>query len=597
MTHTAITTATTDTAVPPPPPVSIPLPAVPSLPADVSSRRPPATRPAVHHTSFRSVFESIVCLLLAVILFRTFAAEGYMISTGSMAPALLGFHKRIECPRCHHRFAFGTAYDTDADSGAAAAEKLTICPACGQSGIDVEPLPRNHGDQLLVNKLTYQLRDPDRWEIAVFRNPGRSTEAYVKRVIGRPGETIQLVDGDVLINGEVARKSLAEQHELRILVADSRHLIPDDASTHGVWQIGQGAGDQPPAVLGPAGLKLQTATGAAGRVAAPAELRFRYRMEAGGQHETRVPLVAWPEDVVPTQVPRAGLRFDPDQRTLACTGVLSRKLADQIIDLSQNVIFRDAVDQLQRDSHWAPVPDSYGYNPPGEHAFPAGVRDLALSMRWQIERGQGRITIIATDGEFRFRVLLDTAKSSIALFENEQPLPIAESLLPSQLTGQTRELEVSLFDQQVLVALDQRLVLPAFAYRRVSGTSTASREPFVIAVDGLDLQLESLVVHRDVYYTRGRARHAVTQPLELGPDEFFMAGDNSPLSHDSRRWESPGVPRHLLIGQPFLVHLPSRPGLIRWAGRDYQLRLPDWERIRWLGRRLDFGSLFGSETK
>ncbi|MCA9019710.1 MAG: S26 family signal peptidase, partial [Planctomycetaceae bacterium] len=48
---------------------------------------------------FRLVLESVASLAIAVILFRTFAAEGYMISTGSMAPSLLGYHKQVTCPR------------------------------------------------------------------------------------------------------------------------------------------------------------------------------------------------------------------------------------------------------------------------------------------------------------------------------------------------------------------------------------------------------------------------------------------------------------------------------------------------------------------
>ena len=60
--------------------------------------------------TMRSLSESFISLFIAVLLFRTFAAEGYMISTGSMAPFLLGFHKRVECPRCGCLFSFGVAY-------------------------------------------------------------------------------------------------------------------------------------------------------------------------------------------------------------------------------------------------------------------------------------------------------------------------------------------------------------------------------------------------------------------------------------------------------------------------------------------------------
>src|SRR5688572_4569611 len=81
----------------------------------------PDREPRDRRGVFRSLMESSVCLLLAVLLFRTFAAEGYMISTGSMAPHLLGYHKRVVCPKCQCQFPFGVAYDTD-PAGVTAAE-------------------------------------------------------------------------------------------------------------------------------------------------------------------------------------------------------------------------------------------------------------------------------------------------------------------------------------------------------------------------------------------------------------------------------------------------------------------------------------------
>ena len=69
--------------------------------------------------TLRALVEAFVSLFIAVLLFRTFAAEGYMISTGSMAPSLLGYHKRVICPTCGITFPFGTAYDTDDDPAAA----------------------------------------------------------------------------------------------------------------------------------------------------------------------------------------------------------------------------------------------------------------------------------------------------------------------------------------------------------------------------------------------------------------------------------------------------------------------------------------------
>ena len=58
------------------------------------------------------------------------------------------------------------------------------------------------GQFVLVNKLAYKLGEPDRGDVIVFRNPGNEDEDYIKRVIGKPGDTIQFVDGEVYVNGE-----------------------------------------------------------------------------------------------------------------------------------------------------------------------------------------------------------------------------------------------------------------------------------------------------------------------------------------------------------------------------------------------------------
>ncbi|MFO0945821.1 MAG: hypothetical protein U1D30_07740 [Planctomycetota bacterium] len=60
-----------------------------------------------HAPSPRHVLEFVVLLTLAGILFRNFVAEAYLVPSGSMAPTLLGFHKRVRCPNCGHDFAVG----------------------------------------------------------------------------------------------------------------------------------------------------------------------------------------------------------------------------------------------------------------------------------------------------------------------------------------------------------------------------------------------------------------------------------------------------------------------------------------------------------
>jgi hypothetical protein len=61
-----------------------------------------------------------------------------------------------------------------------------------------------------------------------------------------------------------------------------------------------------------------------------------------------------------------------------------------------------------------------------------------------------------------------------------------------------------------------------------------------------------------------------------------MLGDNSPVSLDSRAWSEPAVPRSLLVGRPFVVHLPSRPLSLGLGGREVVLRVPDLSRVRYI---------------
>lgn len=59
-------------------------------------------------------------------------------------------------------------------------------------------------DNLMVEKISYRLSDPERFDIIVFYPYGRDERSYyVKRIIGLPGETIQIIGDDIYINGEI----------------------------------------------------------------------------------------------------------------------------------------------------------------------------------------------------------------------------------------------------------------------------------------------------------------------------------------------------------------------------------------------------------
>ena len=57
------------------------------------------------------------------------------------------------------------------------------------------------GQFVLVNKLAYRFGEPQRGEVLVFHNPSNVKEDYIKRIIGLPGDTIEVVGDSILING------------------------------------------------------------------------------------------------------------------------------------------------------------------------------------------------------------------------------------------------------------------------------------------------------------------------------------------------------------------------------------------------------------
>jgi signal peptidase I len=73
-----------------------------------------------------------------------------------------------------------------------------------------------HGDKVFVNKLAFRLADPKRWQIVVFRHvePREGERIYVKRLVGLPGEGVEIRDGDVFIDDAIARKPRDVQEEL-----------------------------------------------------------------------------------------------------------------------------------------------------------------------------------------------------------------------------------------------------------------------------------------------------------------------------------------------------------------------------------------------
>lgn len=59
------------------------------------------------------------------------------------------------------------------------------------------------GDNLITDKLTYRFSDPKRFDIVVFPFKENTSQLLIKRIIGLPNETVQIINGKIYIDGQV----------------------------------------------------------------------------------------------------------------------------------------------------------------------------------------------------------------------------------------------------------------------------------------------------------------------------------------------------------------------------------------------------------
>jgi signal peptidase I/rubredoxin len=534
--------------------------------------------------SVRALIDAGICLYIAVILFRTFEIEGYIISTGSMAPHLLGFHKRVVCPACGYQFTHGipvdetgTAADTTDDLAREGPGQVR-CPNCGEDRIDIRSAPPNHGDQLLVQKNVFEFRPPRRWEVVVLKSSSRPTP-FVKRVVGLPNESVQIKDGDIYADGEICRKDLAQQRAARILVNDNDDLPDDPPEGQGCWSIddsksgwsarGNGFVYTPPSGQSESAAKENTAW-----------IAFRRLVRHGGSHQTSVPISDLKPIVHTPGSAFAQVKYDQAARRLEARGAVDRTLRDRLLAMNSEPATRAAIEELFEQSHVAPITDDYGYNRANAGLIPLAVRDTFLECEVALGPGSGAVTFEVSDGRLTFQVVFDRGKNEARLELVGQREPLRSAALAAEQLAKPFQFEFSTFDRQVIAAVNGVLLFPA--WECPTDRAEPSRVPVRFGVRGGAVDVSRLRVYRDIYYTRGQGRNGVDQPIQLGADEFFVLGDNSPVSNDGRSWPQGAIKRSQLIGKPFAVHLPSRPGRISFGGFTRYIRVPDFSRIRYI---------------
>ena len=86
--------------------------------------------------------------------------------------------------------------------GIAAIVAIVMCQSVTMQESSMEPTI-SVGDRFFVNRISYKVGAPERGDIIVFRtNASNEAALHIRRVIGIPGDTVQIVDGKIIINGK-----------------------------------------------------------------------------------------------------------------------------------------------------------------------------------------------------------------------------------------------------------------------------------------------------------------------------------------------------------------------------------------------------------
>ncbi len=109
------------------------------------------------------------------------------------------------------------------------------------NGQSMEPNFYN-GDYLIIDEISYRLRDPQRGEVVVFKYPQNPSQRYIKRIIGLPGETVEIVSGKVMVYGSNYSGLLDESEYLpdllytpgdkKLALGESEYFVLGDNRDH-----------------------------------------------------------------------------------------------------------------------------------------------------------------------------------------------------------------------------------------------------------------------------------------------------------------------------------------------------------------------------
>jgi signal peptidase I len=550
----------------------------------------------------RDTVEAVVVAFILALVVRGFEAQAFVIPTGSMAPTLMGRHKEIACPQCGFTYAVNASQEAEAHS-ASQFVYSGLCVNCRYQAMHLDSVPSFKGDRILVMMFPYDLPflpgsgPPDRWDIVVFRYPEDPEVSYIKRLVGLPGETIRIYHGDVFVKSAgsetfaQARKPMRHQVATQLTVYDDRYR-PRSLNGKADWQ--RWRSDAP-------GWKLVDPTGS------------RYQSEGGSKDE-------WVELRYRHLVP------DPEQwEAIEADRTLPREPRSTLItdfysyNTNMSADYCNLLDDVQSSQE-------------GAWMQPHWVGDLTLETDLEVTKiaPNASVRLELIKGGLPHRCTIDLGTGTAIVTRGEVELGKWET--PIKGPGRYR-LQFANVDERVSLVVDGKEVggegIVLESNESAPIPTAADLAPAAIAVRNASAFASDLVLKRDIYYTQTPGRvdygnvwedHYPRTPKELfdflsdpsrfaslanvrsheyeiGADRFFMMGDNSPCSKDSRGWGRDDsawddsdrkyweVPRPLMTGRAFYVYWPH--GVPIWPSiavtNDFRIPFrPYFERMKWI---------------
>ena len=514
--------------------------------------------------SARDTLESIVFAFVLAFLFRTFQAEAFVIPTGSMAPTLFGRHKEVACEQCRYEFEVGASNEILRDGNVVVSRiQRATCPNCRFSNASAYQAPPFKGDRILVNKSQYELEEPQRFDVVVFKYPEDSKTNFIKRLVGLPGETIRIH------NGNVYRVNADGREEI---------LRKDDPEKQQLIQIPVYDDGRPPRDLIAAGWPNRWA----------------------GVERTAQPGL---NDVAGWSEMENGWLLDEVNRTYSLSAAQARGGQKFWLRYRHFVPDYQTWARFQNGDPLEPFPqligDYCGYNTVSYNIEPADpeevfwVGDLTLSGQAKIgEIGPGaQFVLELTHGVhwYRCRITPHDGQAHLvrvdASLDADEEIPMASASTPLKGPG-TYQFRFANVDDRLCLWINNRLIDfgtgAEYDSSQVHGSLPEENDytPVGIAAQSLEIQLSNLFLERDIYY-RGayqarpadslllrnvaewqkaylnHRREADYLEFKIPDDHFFVLGDNSPHSLDGRFWqEQSTVPRSAFVGKAFYVYWP-----------------------------------------